>query len=130
MAVCHVDPPSKLYAEECNPLPASVAVTVKVTFPVVHVPGFFTTLLIVGAFLSILLITILLYVVILPATSLTFIITSLFCVNTCLLEDTQVAPLSKLYGVDCKPDSASDAVIVNVTSPFVHAVGFLLHHLL
>lgn len=59
-----------------------------------------------------------------PATSLTFIITSLFCVNTCLLEDTQVAPLSKLYGVDCKPDSASDAVIVNVTSPFVHAVGF------
>ena len=118
----HVVPPLKLYGVACNPEAASLAVIVSVASAFVHDVGFPVTLN-VGFVLSILFITTL-ELAMFPTTSLTLISTVWLLVNVAEFDDTHVVPPLKLYGVACNPEAASLAVIVSVTSAFVHDVGF------
>ena len=70
---------------------------------------------------SILSIFIVLYVVIFPTASLTFItIPFVFSVYVLVFPFCHVWPLSKLYASEAKPDNLSSAFIVNVISFLCH----------
>ena len=81
LLACQVEPLSKLYALVAKPEPASLAVTVTVTFPLVQSVGLSSTFEIVGAVLSILVILTVLAAEILPLLSLTLMYTVLFALK-------------------------------------------------